>query len=116
MALTAKQIKDLNKAMVANQRANLGNVISDLTDTQEAFNTQSVIRGTHVAVTDDATADKVDVVSGLTEIVGYQVQVFRAGVLVGGDVKVSANAGTLSIEDGTTYKITAGDIITYIIW
>jgi hypothetical protein len=119
MALTAKQILDLNQAMEANQRANLGTVISNLTDTAAdviALEAQAIIRGSYIAVADDATADEIDFVTGLSAIAGWVVDIYRANVKVGGDVVVTAATGTLTVADGSVYKITADDVINYIVW
>jgi len=116
MALTAKQIKDLNSAMVANSRANVGNLISGFTDAQTALAAQSLVRAKYTAIAGDATADLKDLVTGLTGINGWIVDIYRSNVKVGGDVVVTATGGTLRIADGSTYKITAGDVFNYIVW
>ena len=73
-----------------------------------------VVGGSHVAVDDDATADAVSIVTGASG--GFQVQVFRSGVNIGLDVKASLTDGVLKIEDGSTYKITTGDVINWIVF
>lgn len=72
--------------------------------------------GVHVAVSDDATADEVSFDSGKPGATGFFVQVFRAGVNIGTDVKASLLAGVLKVEDGSTYKITADDVIMWMVF
>lgn len=72
--------------------------------------------GVHVATDGDASANKVEIATGKVAATGFIVQAFRAGVLISGDVKASISAGVLSVEDGSTYKITAGDVICWIVF
>lgn len=72
------------------------------------------VGGSHVAVDADATANAVSITTGATG--GFLVQVFRSGVNIGNDVKASLTDGVLKIEDGSTYKITAGDVINWIVF
>ena len=72
--------------------------------------------GSHVATDGDATANKVDFETGKVAAAGFIVQAYRSGVLIGGDVKASLTSGVLSVEDGTTYKITAGDVISWMVF
>jgi hypothetical protein len=73
------------------------------------------VSGSHVATNDDATANFVNFDTGRTAAKVFQVQCFRSGVNIGGDVKASLTAGVLKVEDGSTYKITAGDVINWIV-
>ena len=70
--------------------------------------------GVHIATSDDATANKVEIETGKPSAIGFIVQAYRAGVLISGDIKASISAGVLTVEDGSTYKITAGDVINWI--
>jgi hypothetical protein len=72
--------------------------------------------GKHVATNDDASANAVSFDTGQPATVGFMVQVFRAGVNIGSDVKASLTAGVLKVEDGSTYKITAGDVICWLVF
>jgi len=72
------------------------------------------VGGSHVAIDADATANEVEIVTGATGC--FLVQVFRSGVNIGNDVKASLTDGVLTIEDGSTYKITTGDIINWIVF
>lgn len=75
-----------------------------------------VVSGSHVAVDADATANAVAFDTGQPAAVGFMVQVFRSGVNIGNDVKASLASGVLTVEDGSTYKITAGDVINWIVY
>lgn len=72
--------------------------------------------GSHVATDADATANKVEFATGRPAATGFIVQAYRSGVLISGDVKASITAGVLAVEDGSTYKITAADIINWQVW
>lgn len=74
------------------------------------------ICGTYTAVSGDDSTGYVTFDTGQPSAAGFMVQVFRAGVNIGGDVKASLTAGVLKVEDGSTYKITAGDVINWIVF
>ena len=109
MALTATQIAQLNSADEANRLAALGTLVASL----EA---SSVVRGSYTAVAGDATADVITIDSGLTAIVGWQVQILRSGVDVTGDIVMTASDGDLVLTESSTYVITADDVVNYVIW
>jgi hypothetical protein len=71
---------------------------------------------THTATSDDANANEISFVSGNPNATGFLVQAFRSGVNIGGDIKASLTAGVLKVEDGSTYKITAADVINWIVF
>jgi len=75
-----------------------------------------IVSGSHVATSDDATANKVEFDTGQPTATGFMVQVFRSGVNIGNDVKASLTSGVLAVEDGSTYKITAGDVICWMVF
>ena len=109
MALTAKQIADLNNAMEANRRAGVGNLLSQVDG-------QAIVRGTYTCVTADDTAVLKDLVTGLTAIAGWQIDIYRSNIKNGADVVVTATGGTLRVADGSTYKLTNGDKIYWLVW
>jgi hypothetical protein len=74
------------------------------------------ISGTHTAVSADDSANKVEFNTGQPTTTGFMVQIFRSGVNIGNDVKASLTSGVLTIEDGSTYKITAGDVINWMVF
>jgi hypothetical protein len=72
--------------------------------------------GQHVTTAGEATANQVDIVTGLADLTlaNCAVSIRRAGTLVDVDAVVTEPvAGTLRIADGTTYNTTAGDVITW---
>lgn len=73
------------------------------------------VSGSHVATADDASANAISFDTGRPAASVFLVQCFRAGANIGGDVKASLTAGVLKVEDGSTYKITAGDVINWIV-
>ena len=72
--------------------------------------------GAYTAVEDDNTANKASIDTGKADAVGCIVQIIRAGVVVGADAKVSQAAGVIAVEDGSTYKVTAADVINWIVF
>ena len=72
--------------------------------------------GTYTAVADDDTANKASIDTGKADAVGCIVQIVRAGVVVGADAKPSIAAGVLTVADGSTYNVTAGDVINWIVF
>lgn len=121
MALTAKQVHDLNNAMEANRRANVGSMLSGLDDNMAGVIQQiidmSIVRGSYIATADDVTAGGAEIATGLAQISGFIVQIFRAGVIVTEDSAIGVDEGDLLVADGAvTYDITADDVINYIVW
>jgi hypothetical protein len=47
---------------------------------------------------------------------GFIVQIIRAGKVVSSDPSVSLSSNNLVIADGTTYVLTTGDVINYIVY
>ncbi len=74
----------------------------------------SVPGDSYTAVADDDTAGTLDIVTGLSSVDSFQVQILRAGVDVTGDAVISEAAGTITVADGSTYAITADDVINWL--
>lgn len=72
--------------------------------------------GTYTAVAGDDSANKASIATGKTNAVGCIVQVLRAGVVVGADAKPSVVAGVIAVEDGSSYKVTTGDVINWLVF
>jgi hypothetical protein len=108
MALSADQIAKVNTMCGGAAAAALGTAVGNL----EA---QAIKRGTHTAISADATANKVEFsIAGITT---WIVQIFRDGVNVTGDAVVTYANSKLTVADGaSTYAVTAGDVINYIVW
>ena len=74
------------------------------------------VSGVHTATSTEAGADKVEINTGMANATGAIVQIVRAGVVVGADAKPSLAAGVLTVADGSTYKVTAADVINWIVF
>ena len=76
-----------------------------------------VAYGVYTAIAADATANLVNIVTGLadTDVSKYTVTVWRAGVIVTADAVITEpSAGTIRVADGgVTYSVTAGDIFVW---
>lgn len=104
MALTTKQITDLNDSMSAMQNAQVGNLLD-------------MVRGIYTATSDDATANEKSITTGKTTATAFIVQIYRSGVDVTADAIITLTSGVLKVADGgATYVLTAGDKITYFVF
>ena len=74
------------------------------------------VSGTYTAVTADDNAGYATIATGMTGATGFIVQVLRSGAPSATDGKFSISAGALKVEDGSTYKVTAGDVINWIVF
>ena len=72
--------------------------------------------GTYTAVAADDSANKASINTGKADAVGCIVQVLRAGVDIATDGKFSIAAGVIAVEDGSSYKVTANDVINWIVF
>ena len=72
--------------------------------------------GTYVATAGDATNGYASINTGRADATGFVVQVLRGGIVTG-SAKASITAGVLRVEDnGETYVVTAGDVISWIVF
>lgn len=111
MAITNAQKEILNKMCISAQSVSLGTELQATQATVEGTET-----GTHVVTGAEATAETLDIVTGITAISGFIVQVYRAGILLG-SYDVTATAGTLTIaNNSTTYVLTENDVINYFVF
>ena len=78
---------------------------------------QALIQGSgeYAVDSDDDTANTTAIDTGVT-INGYIVQIYRSGVEVHGDAAISVATTVLTVADGSTYVLTDGDVINYIVW
>ena len=74
------------------------------------------VSGVHTVTSTEAGADKVEINTGMANATGAIVQIVRAGVVVGADAKPSIAAGVLTVADGSTYNVTAADVINWIVF
>jgi hypothetical protein len=97
----------LNKMCISAKEVLLGDIIQDL---------QNQIHSSHTVDAAEETAGSVDIVSGLSSISGFIVQVYRADILLG-SYDVSASVGTLTVATNETdYVVTENDVINYIVY
>lgn len=76
-----------------------------------------IYRGKATASAAQATANAVDIVTGLAAVSAYIVQIHRSGADVKSDAVMSQPAaGTLRVADGSTYSVTEGEVISWIAW
>jgi len=109
MAITNAEVTLLNGMNPASQRSALG---TELQNTQNAV--EGVARGTYTATGADEVAGTLDIITGLTTVVGFVVQIYRAGILLTA-YDVTEATGTLTIAtNGTDYVVTEDDVINYI--
>ena len=71
---------------------------------------------TYTVTAADVTATYSSLASGLTTIHGYIVQIYRAGVLLTGQTTTISTTNLQIATNGTTYVLTAGDILNYYIY
>ena len=93
-------------------------LVAELTALQTAMNLSAdgVAYGQYTVLAADATANLVNIVTGLadTSLAKIAVTVTRAGSIVTSDAVITEpSAGTIRVADGSTYNTTAGDIITW---
>ncbi len=74
------------------------------------------VSGVHTVTSTEAGANKVEINTGMANATGAIVQIVRAGVVVGADAKPSIAAGVLTVADGSTYDVTAADVINWIVF
>ena len=74
------------------------------------------VSGVHTVTSGEASADKVEINTGMAGATGFIVQVLRSGIVLG-SAKASITAGVLRVENnGETYVVTAGDVISWIVF
>jgi len=74
------------------------------------------VSGVYTAVAGDDSAGKAEINTGMANATGAIVQIVKSGVVVGADAKPSIAAGVLTVADGSTYNVTAGDVINWIVF
>lgn len=72
--------------------------------------------GRHVVTSAQATANAavIDLSTDMPVVEGVIFQILRAGNDTTTDADVTYSGGTFTVADGTTYNMTAGDIINYL--
>lgn len=88
-----------------------GDVIEILRDEVEAA---AFARGAYTVTAGDDTANTVDITTGLDNVTAFLVQVVRSGKHVSSDPAVSVSGGTLTVANGSTYVLTAADVLHWL--
>lgn len=114
MAITNTQASAINKMNVASQRAGLGTAFQSLQNTVGVIDKV----GTYTVTAADVTATAATLTS-TSAINGFIIQIFRSNNQVPGCKATVGGTGstTLSIAtNGSTYVLTANDVINYILF
>lgn len=81
----------------------------------KCFTTPSYI--THTVTADEATANAAVISTPASAVKGATVMITRAGAVSTSDAVVTYPvSGGVSVADGATYNVTAGDVITMVTW
>jgi hypothetical protein len=74
------------------------------------------VSGVHTVTAAEASANKAEIDTGMAGATGFIVQVLRSGIVLG-SAKASITAGVLRVEDNaSTYVVTTGDVISWIVF
>lgn len=110
MAITDTQKNNLNKMCITAKNVGLGTVL------QEIQNDIPVMaKGTYIVTADDQTATQSVIDTEIT-INGFLVDVYRSNILMGGYIVTASGTELTVAKNGTTYVLTAGDVINYIVF
>jgi len=71
--------------------------------------------GAYTVLAADDTANTVNIDTGIDRATTFQIQIRRAGVEVQDAAVCSMAAGVITVADGGTYALTAGDIIHWLV-
>lgn len=108
MALTTAQVAQLNSMCMSANSTGLGTAIQTL---QNLF-----AKGVYTVVSADQTATTVTIPVGMT-VTGFIVQILRSGKDVTGLSAISASTTNLVVAtNSTSYVLTTGDVINYIVY
>lgn len=120
--LTNAEARRINRMNRAAQDTDLGTRVQVLEDggagseIPERLSALEDMFGSHEVTAGEETAETLDIDSGNESAVGFIVQIYRAGVNVTADAEMSLASGVLTIDGATTYEVTEGDVINYIIF
>ena len=110
MALTAKQIKQLNKMNRSASNVNLGSVINTL-------QSQSTNSGSWYVSVAEASASAVVIQTAVPSIAGFIVQTYRSGSPILGSKVVVTGGSNITITSGSpSYVVSGSDVINYIVF
>jgi hypothetical protein len=116
MAISDAQASKINKMNRAAQDVTLGTAFQ--TAQTDIATLQGAIKsGTYTMVAGDATAGTKTIATGLGKTIsGFIVQIYRSNVLVSGATTTKSSANLTVATNGSTYVVTAGDVVNYIVF
>lgn len=71
-------------------------------------------RGSHAVTSGEGAAHSAALATGLTSVATQFVQILRGGKVATSDAAVSVSGGTITVGDGSTYALTAGDVVNWL--
>ena len=119
MTLTATQISQMNKMNRAAQNAAMGTLLASVESTASQVSS-AFASGSYLAVTADASASTIAIVTGTTGAIGHLVQVYTSGSLIS-DTYVVNSGSALYITSGSDVTavppaIAAGDKVQWVVF
>lgn len=76
--------------------------------------TGAVRAGAYTVTSGDDTANTTTIATGLSSISSVTVQVIRSNKVATSDAAITVSAGNLTVADGSTYVLTAGDVLRWV--
>jgi hypothetical protein len=73
-----------------------------------------IARGSYAVLAADVTATHALVATGLNSVAVPLVQIMRSGKVATSDAAVSLSGESIEVGSGSTYTLTAGDVINWI--
>ena len=74
------------------------------------------VSGSHTVTSGEAGANAVAIATGKADATGMIVQILRSNVDSVSDAAITLASGVLGVADGTSYSVTAGDVISWIVF
>ena len=74
------------------------------------------VGGTHTTTSAEASANAVVIDTGKADAVGFIVQIYASGALASSNVAASIASGVLTVADGSSYNVTNGHVINWIVF
>lgn len=114
MAISGSLVTHLNHMNKAAHDVSLGTLIASFQNSIASLNATSTVSGSYTATGTDTGGSVVTIVTGLTAIKGYQLDVFRSGSQVTNPYVVSTTSGSLAVRTGS--QVVTGDLYNWIAW
>lgn len=117
MAITNAQRDKLNAMCAGAKDTLLGTAVQTAQTDITALQGLAVKSGTYTMLSADQTAGSKAIATGLGKnITGFMVQIYRSNVLVSGATTTKSSANLTIATNGSTYVVTTGDVVNYIVW